>query len=214
MARDDWYRNKEWDDEIELAFRTRLNRSRCLYNKTEYLRIQAAYLLASSDPVLQGVGLSLMNELLADYPDIDDVIVNKFDALVGLADYFYTKSKYEDAFVHYRKAIGYDKKKTHHQEHAYRGLIKSAVLSKHEEAYPIGLDYLDSTEGLGLVFLSEAYDHSLAAAMLYDAVGKKEAAKDFASLALRSLEQESKIHPKDKPAASENELLFLVNLLS
>ena len=212
MARDDWYRNKEWDDEIELAFRTRLNRSRSLYNKTEYLRIQADYLLASSDPVLQGVGLSMMNELLADYPDIDDVIVNKFDALVGLADYFYTKMKYEDAFVHYRKAIGYDIK--NNQKHAYRGLIKSAVLSKHEEAYPIGLNYLDSTDGLGFVFLSEAYDHSLAAAMLYDAVGETDAAKDFASLALRSLEQESKIHPKDKPAASEKELLFLVNLLS
>ena len=155
MANDDWYRNKGWNDEIELEFRTRLNRSRHLYNKTQYLRIQADYLLGSSNPVIQGVGLSMMNELLSDYPDIDGVIVNKFDALVGLADYFYKKQEYEEAFVHYKKAISYDKKKTHNQEHVYRGFIKSAVLSKNEEAYHVGLNYLDGTTISSLLLLSE-----------------------------------------------------------
>ena len=28
MGNDDWYRNKDWDDQIEAAFRARLNRSR------------------------------------------------------------------------------------------------------------------------------------------------------------------------------------------
>ena len=213
MANDDWYRNKGWNDEIELEFRTRLNRSRNLYNKTQYLRIQADYLLGSSNPVIQGVGLSMMNELLSDYPDIDGVIVNKFDALVGLADYFYKKQEYEEAFVHYKKAIGYDKKKTHNQEHAYRGFIKSAVLSKNEEAYHVGLNYLDGTTISSLLLLSEVYDHSLAAAMLYEAVGNIEAAKYFASIALKSLEQESKIHPKDKPLAYYDEKQFLLNLV-
>lgn len=98
MGQHDWYRNKEWSEDIELAFRARLSRSRDLYNKTQYLRIQASYLLSSSDPTIQNVGLGMMNEVLSDYPDIDDVIFNKFDALVNVGDFFYRREDFETAY--------------------------------------------------------------------------------------------------------------------
>ena len=42
MSADDWYRNSDWDAEIEAAFEARLARSRS--QKAQYLRIQGSIL--------------------------------------------------------------------------------------------------------------------------------------------------------------------------
>ena len=213
MAGDDWYRNKTWNKEIETAFKLRLNRSRGLYNRTEYLRIQGSYLLSSCDPVIQAAGLEMLDELIGNYPDVNGVIVNKFDAFVQLGDYYYQRELWEEAFVNYQKAISYDKRLTHGQDHAYRGFIKSAVLSKHEDAYSLGLNYLDNHDPQSLIFLSEIADHSIASAMLNEATGNHNAAKEYASAALRTLNTESTLHEKDEPFVTEREAAFLTNLL-
>ena len=44
MGNNDWYRNKNWDDQIESAFRARLKRSRGDY----YFKRDTSYLAASS----------------------------------------------------------------------------------------------------------------------------------------------------------------------
>ena len=48
MASGDWYRNNDWNDTIETEFEARLKRSRGAFNKAQYLRIQASYLLDNS----------------------------------------------------------------------------------------------------------------------------------------------------------------------
>ena len=209
MGQHDWYRNKEWSDDIELAFRARLSRSRDLYNKTQYLRIQASYLLSSIDPITQSVGVTMMNEVISSFPEVDGVIANKFDALVELGDYYYNKSAWEESFSFYQKAIEYDQTKTHNQDHAHRGYIKSAVLSKHKEAYPIGTLFIESVKEGDLFLVSEYYEHSLAAAMLYNELGQHEMAKRYADSALEALNLKSPFHEKDKAYASDREIACL-----
>ena len=68
MANEDWYRNKTWNNEVEADFEARLKRSRGAFNKAQYLRIQASYLLDISDKKTQLVGVSLMERLIRDYP--------------------------------------------------------------------------------------------------------------------------------------------------
>jgi tetratricopeptide (TPR) repeat protein len=56
MGRDEWYRNLDWDSDIEEAFRTKLSRARG--QKPQYIMIQAGH-LAESHPI---VALSLIDE--------------------------------------------------------------------------------------------------------------------------------------------------------
>ncbi|WP_192814656.1 hypothetical protein [Treponema pedis] len=43
MADENWYRNEVWNDEIQKRFTDKLNKARS--QKTQYLKIQAFYLL-------------------------------------------------------------------------------------------------------------------------------------------------------------------------
>lgn len=86
MASDDWFRNKTWDNEIEVDFEARLKRSRGAFNKAQYLRIQASYLLSCTDKYLQKVGIKLMERLISDYP------TENFSTIFGqeqLGDYYF-----------------------------------------------------------------------------------------------------------------------------
>ena len=44
MGREDWYRLTSWSESDQEAFFARLNRSRTLYHKSQYARIQAGHL--------------------------------------------------------------------------------------------------------------------------------------------------------------------------
>ena len=216
MGREDWYRNTEWNEEIEAAFRERLNRSRQLFHKAQYLRIQGYYLLSSKDVVYQKIGISLMNELLNDYPDTKDVIFSKFEAYVNLGDYYYKRGELDLAYGCFKNATRYDKGMTVNQDHAVLAYIKTAVLTKRKEDYP------DCDSRLGgvnhtPVFPQEYYELGLSGALLHDAMGRFDAAKASATLALQALDTDSPFKRGDKiygkAFATEAELLFLTSVV-
>ena len=65
MAKEEWFRKKKWSEEDEKEFFTRLNRSKTIYNKSQYLRIQADCLVNEYPKT----ALELIEILLRKYPD-------------------------------------------------------------------------------------------------------------------------------------------------
>ena len=160
MGNNDWYRNKNWDDQIESAFRARLKRSR--------------------------------------------------------GDYYFKRDRLDQAYEYYKKAIVLDANHTHDQSHAILGYIKSAVLLKQQQDYT----YCESLlEKVGEpVFPAQAYDLYLTFAMLYDAMGCAEAAKQYAATALKASEQSSPFVRKGitlgKASVAEREFSFLTAIIT
>ena len=92
MGRDDWFRNKQWNADIEADFRQRLHRAR---RKFQYLRIQANY-LAETHPQ---VALSLLDEYfsLGVEEDLAQAHVDQATALVAIGDIDGAVRAYENA---------------------------------------------------------------------------------------------------------------------
>ena len=218
MGREDWYRNTQWDDEIEAAFRARLNRSRGLFHKTQYLRIQGYCLLSSEDAAAQAAGVTLMNELLTDYPDNDDTLVNRFDALSDLGYYYAQRGLWDAVHGYLKKAFEIDRPFVSYQSSVLSLFIKSTVLSKHNEDYARCNQLLVTLEKTyEPIFPYEIYAIGLSAAMLYHEMGWIDAAKRYANIALHALGMYSEIEVRGKvfgeASATEQDLRFLTSLV-
>jgi tetratricopeptide (TPR) repeat protein len=92
MGRDDWFRNNQWNSEIEAIFRQRLHRAR---KKSQYLRIQANY-LAESYPQ---VALRLLEQYfhLEEREDLAQAYVDRAKALTAIGDIDAAIGAYEKA---------------------------------------------------------------------------------------------------------------------
>lgn len=217
MGREDWYRNRVWDAETEAAFRDRLKRSRSLFSKVQYIRIQAAYLLASDDPSVRKAGLDLMYEFLNDYPDTEDTLSDKILAFTLLGDFFFERREWDRAFVHYNKALDLPLSLNQCRHGTIIGYVKSAVKTSRAGEYDNCALLLGKLEP---VFLAEYFEAGLAGAMLNDARGDHDAARECASVALRTLGMTSPFRRSDKvlgnasAVATEEDIRFLESILS
>jgi tetratricopeptide (TPR) repeat protein len=69
MGKDEWFRRTTWSVEDERAFFNRLARSRGLFHKSQYVRIQALSLAETRHANLVRVALDLLSKLFAEFPD-------------------------------------------------------------------------------------------------------------------------------------------------
>lgn len=94
MADDDWYRNKEWNAQIEVAFNEKLRRAR---RKEQYLRIQAC-ILAPTHP---NVALRLLDEYFKLKDDFDhaQAHVDRATAYLALGQLDHAAKAYEAALA-------------------------------------------------------------------------------------------------------------------
>jgi len=184
MANDDWFRNKTWNNEVEADFEARLNRSRGAYNKAQYLRIQASYLLDSSNQKNQLVGLNLMERLIKDYP------IEDYNVIFGqeqLGDFYLGKKNYKEAEHFFRVVTNY------YKDNKCRGgtsaladlklaetILRSNQMDKFEEAYQLVIDYPISE----LIFNDSKFYYAELRTHLCDAMNKKVEAKEFAKTSI------------------------------
>lgn len=98
MGKEDWYRNTEWDDSIESAYRTKLSRSRGM--RPQYLQIQASQ-LAKKYPV---VALGLIDEYFHTYEDfvVPSAYCTRAEACVSLG-------MIDEAVSAYKSALEWEK---------------------------------------------------------------------------------------------------------
>jgi tetratricopeptide (TPR) repeat protein len=73
MARDDWFRKTTWTDADEDAFFTRLRRSRSVFHKAQYLRLQAHSLAGTEQEPLVRAALALLDRLFTEFPDLSQL---------------------------------------------------------------------------------------------------------------------------------------------
>ena len=184
MANDDWYRNTNWNKEIAADFEARLKRSRGAFNKAQYLRIQASYLLDSLSKEYQLIGVNLMERLIKDFP------TEEFSVISGqeeLGDFYLKQNDYENAEQFFRIVTNY------YQDTNSRGgtsamadlklaetILKSNKKNKFSEAYELVNKYpIDE-----LTFNDNKFYYAQLRAQLCDVMNKNEEAKEFAKTAI------------------------------
>jgi len=182
---DDWFRNKTWNAEIEKEFEARLKRSRRIYNKAQYLRIQASYLLDSEDLNIQNAGVTLMQRMINEYP------TEEFSTIFGheqLGDYYFKKSDYQNAVRFYDFVNDCYKKSREYRSGTssiadlklVEVILKASLHDRFDEAYEICKNY--QTEYI--LINSDKYYYFELSALICNISGRKEEAKGYAKKAL------------------------------
>ena len=185
MGAEDWYRNKTWNAEIEEAFETKLKRSRGTYNKAQYLRIQASYLLSSEDANIQDVGVALMQRMINEYPTEEASTTFGHEQL---GDYYYKKSDYKNA-AHFYDFVNecYKKDRKYRNSTSWIADLKlvevillANLQDRFNEAYKICKNYRMAD----LTMNSDKYYYYELSALICNVLGRKEEAKEYAKEAL------------------------------
>jgi len=109
MATTDWYRNKKWNEEIEAAFFTKLNRARS--QRDQYLVIQALTLVKYHPEV------SL--RLVDHYFDIRKDDFDDMRALLARAEAYLELEKISEAMAAYREVLAREEEFPNHQSGTY-----------------------------------------------------------------------------------------------
>ena len=184
MANDDWFRNTTWNNQLETEFEGRLKRSRGAFNKAQYLRIQASYLLDSNDKNVQLVGVRLITRMINDFPTEESSFLSGNEQL---GDYYLKHGDLRNAEQYFRivsDSFKNGKSRNGTSWIADLKLVEVILITnqsaKFEEAYKIGADY-DADE---LILNSDLFYYNELMALLCYRMNKKGEAKFYAKKAI------------------------------
>ena len=186
MSKEDWYRNTNWNDQIEAEFEARLKRSRGNYNKAQYLRIQASYLLGSDIKSLQEKGIEYMLRVIRDYPEEHSSTIFGNEQL---GDFYLKKKSFDKAEKHFRKVTDYYYAETRSGTSGLADLklcetiLNSEQVEKFEDAYQMATKKFKATGG-SLMMNSDKYYYADLMANLCYKMKRKDEATEFAQSAM------------------------------
>jgi tetratricopeptide (TPR) repeat protein len=187
MNNKEWFRGAEWDKETQDLFEKKLKMSRDSYNKAQYIRIKASYLLSSKDPFKESEGCRLMERLINEYPN---EISHVMFAYEQLGDFYFNGKKYDEAEFNYRQCVSF------YRENGRSGtsgigdikLAETIVTTKQPDKYPemyhLLSDEFKKNDG-SLTLNDDIFRYYSVLAKLSDGLGKKEEAKQYAEKSLQ-----------------------------
>jgi len=176
VSREDWYRNKDWNPEIESAFRSKLSRSRS--SRPQYLRIQASC-LAYSHPQ---AALTLIDEYFETGDKFD--VPNAYCAMAGA---LLALGRVGDAVDAYKRALDWEEIHPRHLSTARIDLPKLIADCRLANEYGYALDILVTrAQPLDHQFPDTRYLWNGSNALIADELGRIAEAKEFAERALRA----------------------------
>jgi hypothetical protein len=101
MIGEEWFRRTTWSPENERAFYSRLARSRSVFHKAQYLRIQAGALSQTGKKRLVQAALGLLERVFTEFPDPPQLAAAHFQA----AKCHEELGRLQDAIGQYRLAL-------------------------------------------------------------------------------------------------------------
>jgi tetratricopeptide (TPR) repeat protein len=179
MGREDWYRRTTWSASDQDEFFERLDRSRGLYNKSQYARIQASY--------LQGAGyiresLDLLNRVYQEWPDASQLP----SAYWQEANCHLAMNDLNSAISAYRKCFKAEEdsefRNMTNARVEFLWLVATRRLSEH---YDEALEESDKWEHPSL-FPVDQYRMAGALALIYDDIGREGKIAELAAAALEA----------------------------
>lgn len=176
MSREDWYRNTHWDKATEEAFRAKLSRSRS--SRPQYLRIQASYLVDQ----FPSAALKLIDEYFetGDEFDVPNALCAQADARRSLGDV-------DGAVAAYKRALDWEIAHPNHISTARVDFPFLVAVERITREYDPAMDILTTRfKPMDHQFPTTRYFWNGSCALISDALGHHDDARDFAERALRA----------------------------
>ena len=102
LPKADWFRRSTWTAQDEAEFQASLGRSRSIFHKAQYLRIQAAHLAAVGTEPLIEAALRLLDQLISQFPHDSQLALafqQRASCLVDLGRHAQALAAYEAALA-------------------------------------------------------------------------------------------------------------------
>jgi tetratricopeptide (TPR) repeat protein len=208
----DWYRRKSWTKADEEEYFAKLARAR-KNGRAQYLRIQAAELVATGEPQILDGAESLIEKLFSDYPE------DKFERSVSLTilgDIYKLRKQPDKAAEYYKAAIEFEEIWPNVHTSAYLDFSELVVKLKKQEYYEFVEDLIvKRVDSSGVLFPNVGYKAFSILAIISHYKGDKEMAKKFAALAEKNVSRETsglRYHKSLGVVTERDDLLdFLMN---
>jgi tetratricopeptide (TPR) repeat protein len=182
LGKVDWYRRSTWTAEDQADFQARLKRSRGSFHKAQYLRLQALALQEAGTEALLVAALSLLEQLVREYPEPSQLASahqQRAQCLANLGRYADAMASYEASFAAQRQAPNW-------KTEAYLDFGELVLGLKRADLYAQAVAVLNEFGG-GEQFPASQYRSATIRALTCNAAGDHRGARLHAAEALAAV---------------------------